>query len=129
MLWRKFAELHGDRCGGCTSAKAMWESAKSSNQQLIMPNDHDGEVKICTCCTEYMAWKKNHPDECRKLQQYADRPFHYKVFPEKQVTVMQQGERVVYTPLNVLALHTPAVTTLICVHIVLSSHVVNLRLY
>jgi len=67
-------------------------SAKCSNQQLIMPNDHDGEIKICTCCTEYMAWKKNHLDECRKFQQYADRPFHYKICPEKQVTAMEQGE-------------------------------------
>lgn len=87
-------ELHADRCGGCTSAKALWENARSYNQLVIKCDDED--VSICTCCTEYVSWKKSHPNESKKLQQYADKPFHY-ITCHKKVTVVENGEDIVYT--------------------------------
>ena len=94
---RKFVELHKDRCGGCTTAK-IWENAKSSDP--LSTHIHDGEIAIsihCTCCTVYKDWKKNHPNESEKLQQYADKPFHYTVCPNKQVNMLEQGKLVTHT--------------------------------
>ena len=94
----KFVELHKDRCGGCTTAKAIWKNAKSSDP--LSTHIHDGKITIsiqCTCCTAYKEWTKNYPDESKKLQQYADKLFHYTVRPDKQVKVLVQGKWVLHT--------------------------------
>ena len=122
---RKFVELHKDRCGGCTTAKAIWENTKSSDP--LSTHIHDGEITIsihCTCCTVYKDWKKNHPNESEKLQQYADKPFHYTVCPDKQVKCWNRGNwlrtQALFTPQNVLALRVPMVTIHICVRTALN---------
>jgi len=64
--------------------------ARFSNESI---NDEAGNnVVHCNCCTEYGVWRKNHPLHKKKLQEYADQPFHYRVYPDKQVVVVENNE-------------------------------------
>ena len=98
---RKFVELNKDRCVGCTTAKAIWENAKSSDP--LSTHIHDGEITIsihCTCCIVYKDWKRTTPMNLRNyssILQYADKPFHYTVCPDKQVKMLEQGKLVMHT--------------------------------
>ena len=44
----------------------------------------------CSCCDNYVSWRKAHPSDAQALQKIADVPYYYKVCNEK-VTIHEIG--------------------------------------
>ena len=88
---RKYKQLYDDENSGCSTAKKLWESYRQA------ANDPDDITVNCSCCKEYKVWKESHPIDCQKLKDMANEPIYYKVFPSKNVAVVENGNDIVYT--------------------------------
>ena len=84
---QKFVELYEDRNAGGTSACTLYRKIKAGDHIEFDDKSIGNEIQ-CNCCFQYKAWKQNHPSSAEKLLQFADKPFHYDVLPEKDVTVI-----------------------------------------
>ena len=47
---------------------------------------------ICECCQDYRSWTKKHPINAAELQRCVDETTLYKVFPDKVVNAVINGE-------------------------------------
>ena len=88
---QKYEELYNDGSSGCTTAKKLWEG----HRQVV--NNPDGVAINCGCCEEYRIWKESHPTDFQRLKDMSSDPVFYKVFPSKKVSVVQNGNTLVYT--------------------------------
>ena len=93
---RKFVELYEDGNAGGTNPHSLYQKIKAGHNVI---DDIDESVITdvqCNCCHLYKLWKKKHPSTAEKLVKLARRPLHYRVLPEKHVTVILNGKEQQY---------------------------------
>lgn len=81
----KFVELYEDRNAGGTNPQSLYQKIKAGNNVM---NDIDGSIISdvqCSCCDLYKVWKKKHSSAAEKLCKLTEKPFHYRVLPDKLV--------------------------------------------
>lgn len=87
-------ELYEDRNAGGTNPYTLYQKIKAGNNTI---DDIDKSLRSeiqCDCCHQYKLWKKKHPLSAEKLLKVAEKPFHYIVLPDKDVTlVLNEEER------------------------------------
>ena len=72
----KFAPLHADGTAGGT-AKKIWHDLRTKGVPSWL--EVDPSIVKCTCCSDFVSWKRQHGDEAKKLQFAADQPCYYEV--------------------------------------------------
>ena len=51
---------------------------------------------VCSCCTNYSAWKQNHKEHAQALQSIADKPCYYRICDD-DVRVLKNGTEHLYS--------------------------------
>ena len=73
----------------------------------MYPNSSGEECTvICTCCVSLQQWKRLHPGLAGELQEFADMPLYYQVYPNEKIniTIEQSGNEVKFLG-TIRALH------------------------
>ena len=91
---RKFEKLHYDRHTGGTTPEVLYRKVKTENTSI--DNDVIESEILCSCCHNYKVWKTTHPSYAKRLLEFASKPYHYRVEPDKIVKVSEDGKIVQY---------------------------------